>query len=318
MVEQSAYIKDVFVTYKLAGRYSLNGLRCRSCRTLSGVEITGAGTDSLLRQSIRKKDGGAFIALGEVATAPVETGACELAFSVGDVELWDIDSPVLYEMKTELLDGDGQVRDEVITTMGFRRAVFKKNGFYLNGRRIKICGQSSRPEDDTGSIRPDFMQSCDAAGLKYGLKCSAVRICRDPHSQALMEQCDQAGLLVFAAFPEGRVAGGDALERMAEDQLMENIKEMIVLCRNHPSVILWDAGTCESKGGTLFYERINKVVHMMDPSRQIGDIRGYKKPGREEAVFIYHDLPGEDFARGSWYRSCRYHTAGSGHRFMRR
>ncbi|MFQ7239674.1 MAG: hypothetical protein ACLRP8_12175 [Roseburia intestinalis] len=43
-----------------------------------------------------------------------------------------METPVLYEVKTELLQ-NGNILDENVTLFGFRTAVFLKDGFYLNG-----------------------------------------------------------------------------------------------------------------------------------------------------------------------------------------
>ncbi|MCR4691937.1 MAG: glycoside hydrolase family 2 protein, partial [Lachnospiraceae bacterium] len=60
-INNPAYIRDVFVTTRLADRYYEDlgeekpFLRAHASKTLSRIEITGAGTDFVLRQSIRKK-----------------------------------------------------------------------------------------------------------------------------------------------------------------------------------------------------------------------------------------------------------------------
>ena len=65
------------------------------------------------------------------------TGAhvCTLGQSwqkVTGIQEWHPDTPVLYTLRTELVRG-GQVIDVLDTRFGFREAVFKKDGFYLNG-----------------------------------------------------------------------------------------------------------------------------------------------------------------------------------------
>ena len=294
-VQNPAYIRDVFVTFKLADRYTEETDRCHSSKTLSRIEITGAGTRDLLRQSIRKKGTGEYTLLGEVATTPIETGACELAFTVGEVELWDINHPVLYEMKTELIDSQGQVSDEVITTIGFRKAVFKKNGFYLNGRKVKIRGLNRHQSYAyTGYAMPDSMQRLDAEILKHELGLNAVRTSHYPQAQSFIDKCDELGLLVFTEFPGWQHIGDDAWK----EQAVENVKDMITQYRNHPSIILWGVRINESVDDDPFYERTNKVAHMMDPSRQTGGVRCYKKGSFLEDVFTYNDFSHEGKKKG--------------------
>ena len=52
------------------------------------------------------------------------------------VEMWDVEQPSLYELKTELID-NGNVVDEKVVTFGYRKAIFKKDGFYLKWKKVK-------------------------------------------------------------------------------------------------------------------------------------------------------------------------------------
>ncbi|MCR5337035.1 MAG: glycoside hydrolase family 2 protein, partial [Lachnospiraceae bacterium] len=270
-------------------------LRAHASKTLSRIEITGAGTDFVLRQSIRKKGEEDWQVLGEVATTPVETGACELTFSIGDVELWDVTHPVLYEMKTEFCDGSGGVCDEVITTFGFRKAVLKKNGFYLNGRKLKIRGLNRHQSYAyVGYAMPDSMQEYDAILLKEELGVNAVRTSHYPQKQSFIDKCDELGLLVFTEFPGWQYIGDDDWK----EQAVENVRTMVTQYRNHPSIILWGVRINESVDDDPFYERTNKMAHVLDPSRQTGGVRCYKKGSFLEDVFTYNDFSHEGKKKG--------------------
>ncbi len=60
--------------------------------------------------------------------------------TVKDPELWDITSPVLYTMVSEILVDGGCVQ-RVDQKFGFRTIKFKcDSGFYLNGRHVKLHG----------------------------------------------------------------------------------------------------------------------------------------------------------------------------------
>ncbi|NLL41783.1 MAG: glycoside hydrolase family 2 protein, partial [Firmicutes bacterium] len=51
------------------------------------------------------------------------------------IKLWDIDSPNLYDLKVKL-SRDKEQTDSFHTRIGFREAVVKPDGFYLNGEKI--------------------------------------------------------------------------------------------------------------------------------------------------------------------------------------
>ena len=94
-------------------------------------EIDIVGEADEVRMSVTQKD--AETALSEV-TVPV---GGNYTITVPRARLWDPLSPVLYELKTELIK-NGEVIDTLSRRVGFRRAEFKKDGFYLNGRKFKL------------------------------------------------------------------------------------------------------------------------------------------------------------------------------------
>ena len=59
--------------------------------------------------------------------------------NIPDVKRWDIESPTLYTLVSETVK-NGEVTDRVETRIGFRNVKFKKDGFYLNGRKRKLVG----------------------------------------------------------------------------------------------------------------------------------------------------------------------------------
>ena len=55
-------------------------------------------------------------------------------------EVWDVDSPKLYTLMTEVFVGE-TCTDKLFTRFGIRKAVFDRDaGFFLNGKQRKIQG----------------------------------------------------------------------------------------------------------------------------------------------------------------------------------
>jgi beta-galactosidase/beta-glucuronidase len=52
---------------------------------------------------------------------------------------------------------------------------------------------------------------------------------------------------------------------------------MVIDYRNHPSIILWGARINESVDDHDFYKEANDLIHSLDPTRQTGGVRCYKK-----------------------------------------
>ena len=200
--------------------------------------------------------------------------------------LWDTEEANLYILKTQLYQ-DNTILDETETTFGIREAVFKKDGFYLNGRKLRIRGLNRHQSFPyVGYAMPKSMQRLDADLLKKELGLNAVRTSHYPQSHYFLERCDELGLLVFTEFPGWQHIGDDSWKAQA----VENAEDMIRQYRNHPSIILWGIRINESPDDDAFYEKTNAVAHKLDPSRPTGGVRAMKKSHLLEDVYTYNDF----------------------------
>lgn len=201
--------------------------------------------------------------------------------------LWDTEEANLYILKTQLLYQDNTILDETETRFGIREAVFKKDGFYLNGRKLRIRGLNRHQSFPyVGYAMPKSMQRLDADLLKKELGLNAVRTSHYPQSHYFLERCDELGLLVFTEFPGWQHIGDDAWKAQA----VANAEDMIRQYRNHPSIILWGIRINESPDDDAFYEKTNAVAHKLDPSRPTGGVRAMKKSHLLEDVYTYNDF----------------------------
>ena len=200
--------------------------------------------------------------------------------------LWDTEHPHLYLLKTQLWQGE-QLLDEAEVTFGIRDAVFKKDGFYLNGKKLRIRGLNRHQSYPyVGYAMPESMQKLDADLLKKELGLNAVRTSHYPQSHYFLERCDELGLLVFTEFPGWQHIGNDTWKAQA----VVNAEDMIRQYRNHPSIILWGVRINESPDDDPFYEKTNAVAHKLDPTRPTGGVRAIKKSHLLEDVYTYNDF----------------------------
>ena len=146
------------------------------------------------------------------------------------VKLWDVESPYLYTVKTQLIIDD-EVVDEHVANVGFRSSEFRKNGYYLNGRKLKLRGLNRHQSYPyVGYAMPESMQRFDAKILKEELSLNAVRTSHYPQSQYFIDECDKLGLLVFTEIPGWQHIGGKEWQDIA----VQNTKDMVLQYRNHP------------------------------------------------------------------------------------
>ncbi len=203
-----------------------------------------------------------------------------------NVKLWDIDHPYLYEVLTDLCL-DGSVIDSSSVRVGFRDAEFKADGFYLNGKKIKLRGLNRHQSYPyVGYAMPRSMQELDADVLKFELGLNAVRTSHYPQSHHFVSRCDEIGLLVVTEIPGWQHIGDGEWQ----DQAVKNTEEMVLQYRNHPSVILWGVRINESQDNDALYERTNAVAHRLDSTRATCGVRNFKKSHLLEDVYTYNEF----------------------------
>lgn len=230
----------------------------------------------------------------EVVSSSEQVTLLPSKYIVENPSLWDVDSPILYELKTELIS-DETIIDESITTFGFREAVFQSDGFYLNGKKLKIRGLNRHQSYPyVGYAMPESMQKLDADILKYELGVNAVRTSHYPQSHYFLDRCDEIGLLVFTEIPGWQHIGDEAWK----EQAIRNVEDMVKQYRNHTSIILWGVRINESKDDDDFYRRTNEAAHRLDPYRQTGGVRAIKKSNLLEDVYTYNDFVHDGTTKG--------------------
>ena len=214
-------------------------------------------------------------------TKEVQTKEITFSLTVDNPSLWELDHPVLYTAVFNYGNGKKEV------LFGFRDAIFQKDGFYLNGKKIKLRGLNRHQSYPyVGYAMPSSMQKMDADILKYELGVNAVRTSHYPQSQHFIDRCDEIGLLVFTEIPGWQYIG----DSQWQDTAIENCREMIVQYRNHASIILWGVRVNESVDNDEFYKRTNTLAHILDSTRQTSGVRYLQKSSLLEDVYAFNDF----------------------------
>ena len=202
-------------------------------------------------------------------------------WAIPGVELWQPDKPVLYTLKVKFADDEKDVR------FGFRTCKFTRNGFYLNGKHMKLRGLNRHQSYPyVGNAMPASAQIADAELLKYKLGCNFVRTSHYPDSVHFLNRCDEIGLLVFTEMPSWQFLGEGEWRQVC----LENIQSMILRDRNHPSVVLWGVRVNEGNDCDEFYTETNALAHSLDDSRQTGGVRNFPRSHLLEDVYTYNDF----------------------------
>ena len=282
--ERSAsYIEDIFITTpkfrRVKAEYKVNG-PFDGVRFL--VKNDAGGVLAEAEEYFSHRAGGNAGNGGERQES--ETNVIE--FTVPGALLWDLDQPNVYTLRAELICG-GEAVDAVEDTFGFRQVKWRANGFYLNGRKVFLHGLNRHQSYPyLGYAAPAGLQAEDARILKEELGCNAVRTSHYPQSRHFLDACDRLGLLVFTEIPGWQHIGDLAWQ----DQAVENVREMILEDRNHPSVFLWGVRINESVDSDDFYRRTNALAHALDPTRATSGVRFIENSSLLEDVYAYNDF----------------------------
>lgn len=202
-----------------------------------------------------------------------------------NIQLWDIENPVLYWVNVEI-NYANQI-DNFTTRFGFRDCNFTSEGFFLNGKKVKIVGLNRHQSYPyVGYAMPKRVQQKDADIIKYELCCNLVRTSHYPQSVHFLDRCDEIGLLVFEELPGWQHIGDENWKNIA----LNNIQEMIERDWNHPSIIVWGVRINESLDDDCFYERTNKLARNLDSTRQTGGVRYIDNSNLLEDVYTMNDF----------------------------
>ncbi|HVU12364.1 MAG TPA: glycoside hydrolase family 2 TIM barrel-domain containing protein, partial [Phototrophicaceae bacterium] len=179
------------------------------------------------------------------------------------------------------------ILDQQEVRFGFRDAVFKDDGFYLNGEHVKLIGlDRHQTYPYIGGAAPKRLQRKDADILKYELGLNIVRTSHYPQSTHFLDRCDEIGLLVLEEIPGWQFIGDDDWKALS----LRDVEAMITRDRNHPSIVLWGVRINESPDNEALYKATNKLAHELDPTRQTGGIRNFISSQFLEDVFTYNDF----------------------------
>ena len=189
--------------------------------------------------------------------------------------LWSVETPSLYTLRSEVLDGS-RVVDVVTTTFGIRTIGYDKDrGFLLNGRPVKMRGVNLHHDaGGLGAAVPERVWQRRLEALK-AMGANAIRTSHNPPAPEFLDLCDRLGFLVMAeAFDEwtiGKVPEG--YHNYFAEWAERDVTDFIHRDRNHPSIVLWSAGNeigeQVTPNGAEVLRRLVDIFHREDPTRPV-------------------------------------------------
>lgn len=160
--------------------------------------------------------------------------------------LWSCESPRMYTLRTTVEEADGEELDRCYNKFGVRRAEWKTDGFFLNGKRVELKGVCEH--HDLGALGAAFHARAYERKIKIlkEMGCNSIRMTHNPPAPEVLDLCDKHGILVIdELFDIWKMQKYDKRHGYHVDWPQwwkKDVSNFIRRDRNHPCVIAWSGG----------------------------------------------------------------------------
>ena len=198
------------------------------------------------------------------AEAPVENGTARAAWQVRSPRKWSPEEPCCYTLSVQLGD------DVLTRRVGFREVVMDPaEGLFLNGEKVKLRGVCLH--HDLGLFGAAFHPKAARRQLEVmkAMGVNALRTSHNPPAAALLDLCDELGILVDDEFTDmwRRPKTPFDYARFFDDCMEADAASWVRRDRCHPSVILWSVGN-EIYDTFADPEAVDITRHLRDLTRR--------------------------------------------------
>lgn len=199
-----------------------------------------------------------------------EKGRCRLEFSLPEAELWSPEDPKLYTCRVTFGEDVQEVR------FGIRMVTCTpEEGFCINGKRVILRGACIHHDNSLlGACAYEFAERRKIRILREN-GYNAIRSAHNPCSKAMLDYCDETGMLVMDEYTDGWYIHKTKYDYA--DVIWQNYKQdladLVAKDYNHPSVVLYSTGnevseTAQPKGIRLC-ANMTERLHELDGTRPV-------------------------------------------------
>lgn len=226
--------------------------------------------------------------------------------------LWHPEHPVLYKVISSLYKGK-ELLDCDETAFGFRWFEWTADqGFFLNGKHLFFKGANVHQDQaGWGDAVTEAAMRRDVRMMKEA-GFDLIRGSHYPHAPAFSKACDEEGMLFWSEAPFWGIGGfqpdgywnasaypaSEKDYKGFEESALQQLKEMIRIHRNHPSIVTWSMcneaffSTPEAIPGVRhLLERMVKLSRQLDPTRPAA-IGGAQRPLGKDRIDLIGDIAG--------------------------
>ena len=197
-------------------------------------------------------------------------GKTELVVSMPGAKLWSSESPHLYTCRVSF----GEDRDEV--TFGVRVVECSaEKGLCINGRRVILRGACIHHDNGViGAVAEPFAEKRKIRLLRrWGY--NAIRSAHNPCSKALLDACDESGMLVLDEYIDMWYIHKTKYDYTDyfDAWWQRDLADMVDKDYNHPSVILYSIGNevaeTSQRRGIELVARMRAHLNGLDDTRKV-------------------------------------------------
>ncbi|MBQ9231081.1 MAG: DUF4982 domain-containing protein [Prevotella sp.] len=232
---------------------------------------------------------------------PDNDGKVTMTLSVDNPHLWTPETPYLYKAHIRFKQ-ENSLLDEITQNVGIRTVkVSKENGFQLNGVTRKLKGVCLH--HDLGPLGAAINKAALIRQIRIlkDMGCDAIRTAHNMPSQMQMEICDSMGMMVMAEsfdmwlYPKCK----NGYARFFEEWSDQDIENLILSNRNHPSIVMWSIGNeipeQWSEEGKEIACHLQDICHQLDPTRPVTQGMDRAEDALKSGFAQVMDVPGFNY-----------------------
>ncbi len=167
------------------------------------------------------------------------TSVIRLSSTVTGLDFWEPAHPALYRVEITL-ETDGAEADREVIETGFRQIGYDRDrGLLINGHPLWLRGYAQRAANEwaESGIVPEWLHDRDMQWIRES-GANHIRWMHVAACPADLRACDRQGVICT------QPAGDKERETFGRqwDQRVELMRDTLIACRNHPSIVFWEAG----------------------------------------------------------------------------